>query len=474
MKLVPTIGIEVHVELNTLSKVFSNAKNGFNDLPNTNVNVVDLGYPGTLPTLNKEVIEYGLKVALALNCKINTTMFFDRKNYFYVDNPKNYQITQNKKPIGYDGYLEIEVDGEIKRVAIEELHIEEDTCKSIHGNNKTLLNYNRAGVPLIEIVKKQVINSGKEASIYFDTLRSTLEYLGVSDVKIEEGSMRCDANISVAEENATALGVKIEVKNIGSITNVCTAIDYEIIRQKQLIEKGEVIDEQTRRFDDKKNETVIMRYKEKGNDYRYFPEPNIPMITIDNEWIEKVSKSLPIMPTVLKRMFREYGLNELVTNVLIQNKDICKFYLDVISMGANKITSANLLTGDVISYLNKNNIKISDTKLTTFMFNELIDSITSTKISSKMAKDIIVILLQKGGSIDTVLLENNMTQISNNDELRPMIIDIINSNPLSVEDYKNGRDRAIKFLMGQIMKQTKGMANPVIVDEILKEELAKY
>ena len=277
----PTIGIEVHVELKTMAKAFSLSKNNFNDEANTNINVLDLGYPGTLPRLNKGIIDFALKACLAFNCKINRLMHFDRKNYFYPDLPKGYQITQQDTPIGYDGYVQISN----KKIYLERMHIEEDTCKSIHTTD-TLLNFNRAGVPLIEIVTKPCINSGKEAMEYLEKLRETLLYLGISDVKIEEGSMRCDVNVSVSDSDK--LGTKCEVKNIGSISSVGLAIDYEIKRQEELIKKGEKIVEQTRRFDDKTKTTILMRYKETGNDYRYFPEPDIPFIYIDDEWLKEI------------------------------------------------------------------------------------------------------------------------------------------------------------------------------------------
>lgn len=472
MNLKPTIGIEVHVELNTLSKVFSNSKNEFNDLPNTNVNVIDLGYPGTLPILNKEVINSALKIALALNCKINKKMFFDRKNYFYIDNPKNYQITQFKTPIGYDGYIEINVNDEIKKIEIEELHIEEDTCKSIHKDNKALLNYNRAGIPLVEIVTKPIIKSGLEASIYIETLRDLLKYLNVSDVKIEEGSMRCDANVSLNEENSVELGNKVEVKNIGSITNVNVAIDYEIKRQKELIENKKTIIKETRKFDDKKNITISMREKEIGNDYRYFPEPDIPVIDITDEWINKIRNDLPILPNELKNKFIKQGLNKLAINCLIKNKDICDFYLKLNNI--SNINAANLLTGDVISYLNKNNKKISDTNLNTNNFIELLKEIEKNTISLKMAKEIIIILLEKGGKVADILNDSNLEQISDENILKEIIKKILNNNKQSIIDYKEGKDRAVKFLMGQIMKETKGMANPKTANEILINELSKY
>ena len=298
----PTIGIEVHVELKSMAKVFSLSKNNFNDEANTNINVIDLGYPGVLPRLNKGVIDDALKACLALNFNINRLMHFDRKNYFYPDLPKGYQITQQDTPIGYDGYVEISN----KKIYLERMHIEEDTCKSLHTTD-TLLNFNRTGVPLLEIVTKPCISSGKEAVEYLEKLRETLLYLGISDVKIEEGSMRCDVNVSVSDTDE--LGTKVEVKNIGSISNVGVAIDYEIQRQEELLANGEVIIEQTRRFDDKSKTTILMRYKETGNDYRYFPEPDIPYVYIDDEWIEQIKKEMPVLTDELKNKYTKLGIN---------------------------------------------------------------------------------------------------------------------------------------------------------------------
>ena len=282
---IPTIGIEVHVELKTNTKIFSNSINGYGQMANSLTNVVDLGYPGTLPTVNKEVINLAIKAACVLNCKIRKEMHFDRKNYFYPDNPKNFQITQARTPIGYDGYVEIEVDGTKKKIEIEEMHIEEDTCKSTHRGDKTLLDFNRAGVPLIEIVTKPCISSSTEAKLYLEKLKELLFYTDISDCKMEEGSMRCDANVSIRKNVTDPFGTKCEIKNIGSISNVGLSIEKEISRQTELLEKGETFKEQTRRYDDKLGDTVLMRIKETGNDYRYFPEPDIPYLYLtDTIW----------------------------------------------------------------------------------------------------------------------------------------------------------------------------------------------
>ena len=461
----PTIGIEVHVELKSMAKVFSLSKNNFNDEENTNINVIDLGYPGVLPRLNKGVIDDALKACIALNFNINRLMHFDRKNYFYPDLPKGYQITQQDTPIGYDGYVEIEN----KKIYLERMHIEEDTCKSLHTTD-TLLNFNRAGVPLLEIVTKPCISSGKEAIEYLEKLRETLLYLGISDVKIEEGSMRCDVNVSVSDTDK--LGTKVEVKNIGSISNVGTAIDYEIQRQQELLANGEVILEQTRRFDDKTKTTILMRYKETGNDYRYFPEPDIPYVYIDDEWLENIKNNMPILTDELKDKYIKLGINNNNIKTIIANKEICNFLETVIDK-VNPNIAANLLTGDILSYLNKNYIKLEDSKLTKDNFIKLVDLLDKKTISSKQGKEVINILLNTGKDVLEIVKENNMEQISDNNLVLDIVTKVIDANPDSVKDFKEGKDRAVKYLMGQIMKESKGQVNPGLANQVLVEELKK-
>ncbi len=469
--LTPTIGIEVHVELKSKTKVFSDSINNFKDKPNTNVNVIDLGYPGVLPKLNKEVIYSALKAALKLNCKINKVMHFDRKNYFYPDLPKGYQITQKDTPIGYDGYLEINDDGNIKKIEIERIHIEEDTCKSIHGKDKTLLNANRAGVPLIEIVTKPVIKSAKEAVLYLEKLRETLLYLGISDVKIEEGSMRCDANVSLSDSEI--LGTKTEIKNIGSISNVGISIDYEIKRQSEMINNGIKIKEETRRFDDKTNTTILMREKETGNDYRYFPEPDIPYIILSDEEINEVIKSMPKMASDLREDYIALGLNNNAINTLISNIELNEFYNLVLSK-TDPIIAANILTTDVLGYLNKNFIKLNEIKLNVDNYVDLINNIKNNTISSKQGKEILNILIESGGNVSDIIKSLGMEQINDDSVLINIIKNVLNNNEASIKDYKEGKDRAIKYLMGQIMKETKGSANPSLVNELLIKELNNY
>lgn len=461
-----TIGIEVHVELKSMAKAFSLSKNNFNDEVNSNINVIDLGHPGVLPRVNKGVIDMALKACLALNFKINRLMHFDRKNYFYPDLPKGYQITQQDTPIGYDGYVEVSN----KKIYLERMHIEEDTCKSIHTTD-TLLNFNRSGVPLIEIVTKPCIESGAEAMEYLEKLRETLLYLGISDVKIEEGSMRCDVNVSVSDSDK--LGTKCEVKNIGSISNVGLAIDYEIKRQEELIKKGGKIVPQTRRFDDKTKTTILMRYKETGNDYRYFPEPDIPFIYIDDEWLKNISDNMPVLTDELKNKYVSLGINSNNIKTIIANRNICNFLEEVIE-DVNPVIASNLLTGDILSYLNKNIIKIEDTKLTKNNFIKLVNLLDKKTISSKQAKEIINIILEDEKDVLEIVKENNLEQISDDSLILDIVTKVIKNNPDSVKDFKDGKDRAIKYLMGQIMKESKGQINPNLANEALIRELSKY
>ena len=471
MNYIPTIGVEVHLELKTKTKIFSNSINGYGEMANSLTNVVDLGYPGTLPTLNEEVINIGIKAATILNCKIRKHMHFDRKNYFYPDNPKNYQITQARTPIGYDGYVEIEVNGEKKKVEIEEMHIEEDTCKSAHRGNKTLLDFNRAGVPLLEIVTKPCMSSPEEAKAYLEKLRELMLYGNISDCKIEEGSMRADTNVSIRKKETVPFNTKAEIKNIGSISNVGVAIEKEIARQKEIYDKGETFKPQTRRFDDKLQDTVLMRIKETGNDYRYFPEPDIPFVVLTDEMIENVQKDIPMMPDERRRIYLEKGVSEINTNKLVQNRSLSDYFNELLNENTNFKIASNLLLGDISAYLNKKDIQINDTKLTKEKFLDLIKQYEDNKITSKNLKEILEIILESNKTIEEIMKENGIENINDDSEIREIIKKIIKNNPDSVNDYKNGHDRAIKFLMGQVMKETKGKVNPKIANEILIEEL---
>ena len=470
-KYIPTIGIEVHVELKTKTKIFSNSLNGYGKMANSLTNVVDLGYPGTLPTLNEEVINLAIRAATILNCKIRKVMHFDRKNYFYPDNPKNYQITQNRTPIGYDGYVEIEVDGQKKKVEIEEMHIEEDTCKSAHRKDKTLLDFNRAGVPLIEIVTKPCIESPEEAKLYLEKLRELLFYGNISDCKMEEGSMRADANVSIRKNKEDPFGTKAEIKNIGSISNVKLGIEKEIERQTKLYDNGETFLPQTRRFDDSIGDTVLMRVKETANDSRYFPEPDIPYVVITDEMIKKANSETPMMPEERRKKYLVREVSEINANKLIQNRPLSDYFNTLLDEKIDFKVASNLLLGDISAYLNKNEKEISDTTLTKERFIELVNDYSSNTITSKNLKEIIDEIMESNKSIKEIIKENGIENITDDTEIRKVVKEIITSNPESVKDYKNGHDRAIKYLMGQVMKETHGRVNPKIAMDILVEEL---
>lgn len=468
---IPTIGIEVHVELKTKTKIFSSSTNGYGEMANSLTNVIDLGYPGTLPTLNKEVINLAIKAATVLNCNIRRKMHFDRKNYFYPDNPKNYQITQARTPIGYDGYVEIEINGTKKKIEIEEMHIEEDTCKSTHRGSKTLLDFNRAGVPLIEIVTKPCISSSEEAKLYLEKLKELLFYCDISDCKMEEGSMRADANVSIRKKETDPFGTKCEIKNIGSISNVGISLEKEIIRQQNLLEKGETFKEQTRRYDDKIGDTVLMRIKETGNDYRYFPEPDIPYLYITEEMINQVKESIPMLPDERRKTYLSKGVTPINTNKLIQNRSLSEYFNTLLDENINFKIASNLLLGDISAYLNKTEKDITDTTLTKNRFIELVNNMDKKVLTSKNLKDILNKILEEEKSISEIIKSSGIENITDDKALREIIKNIIENNQETVTDYKNGHDRAIKFFMGQVMKETKGGANPNLAMEILQEEL---
>ncbi|MCI7702706.1 MAG: Asp-tRNA(Asn)/Glu-tRNA(Gln) amidotransferase subunit GatB [Tenericutes bacterium] len=468
---IPTIGIEVHVELKTNTKIFSNSINGYGQMANSLTNVVDLGYPGTLPTVNKEVINLAIKAACVLNCKIRKEMHFDRKNYFYPDNPKNFQITQARTPIGYDGYVEIEVDGTKKKIEIEEMHIEEDTCKSTHRGDKTLLDFNRAGVPLIEIVTKPCISSSTEAKLYLEKLKELLFYTDISDCKMEEGSMRCDANVSIRKNVTDPFGTKCEIKNIGSISNVGLSIEKEISRQTELLEKGETFKEQTRRYDDKLGDTVLMRIKETGNDYRYFPEPDIPYLYLTDTMIEEVRNTIEMLPDERRSLYMEKNVSEINAKKLVQNKPLSDYFNTLLTEDIDFKIASNLLLGDISAYLNKTEKSITDTTLTKERMVELVNKISDNTLTSKNLKDILDKVLEEDKSISEIIKESGIENITDDTALREIIKKIVSENSESVTDYKNGHDRAIKFLMGQVMKETKGSANPKLAMNILIEEL---
>ena len=465
-----TIGLEMHCELKSNSKVFSPSLNNYNEIPNTNVNEIDLAFPGILPTVNEKCVKDAIKVALALNCEIPEYMYFDRKNYYYPDLPKGYQITQNTEPVGVNGNIDIDLDGKKLNVLIHDVHLEEDSASMEHLSNESLIDYNRAGVPLLELVTEPCLHSADEAVAFLEYIRKVYQYLDVSDADITKGQIRCDVNVSISEDEN--LGTKVEVKNVNNFANVRETILYEIKRQSELKASGRYneVEQETRRFDEESGTTIRMRSKVDAIDYKYFIEPNIPKFKIPNEWLNNLKDSIPELPLERKTKYiNEYNLSEIDAINLIKEKSISDYFDKCIELGINPKTASNWIITQIMGYLNKNNVVIEDIYLTPDMFKKLIDNIESGNISSKQAKDIFNKVLDEKKDIDEYLKDNN--QLSDKDELASIIDEILNNNQDNVEAYKNGKTNLFQFFVGQVMKQTKGKANPVITKELLEEKL---
>ena len=468
------IGLEVHVELKTDSKIFSPSPAHFGAEPNTNTNVIDLGYPGVLPVVNKRAVEWGMKAAMALNMTVARESKFDRKNYFYPDNPKAYQISQFDQPIGENGWIDIEVNGETKRIGITRAHLEEDAGKLTHKNGYSLVDLNRQGTPLIEIVSEPDIRTPEEAYAYLEKLRSIIQYIEVSDVKMEEGSMRCDANISIRPYGQDEFGTKTELKNLNSFTFVKKGLEYEEKRQEQVILSGGVINQETRRFDETTGTTKLMRVKEGSDDYRYFPEPDIVPMIISDEWMEEVRKTIPELPDARQRRYQEeLGLPAYDAHVLTLTKEMSDMFEQTVALGADPKLASNYLMVDVNAYLNKVQKELKDTALTAEGLAGMIKLITDGTISSKIAKKVFAELIEHGGDAAQIVKEKGLVQVSDSGQLLAWVNEALDNNPKSIEDYKNGRDRAIGFLVGQIMKASKGQANPQMINKMLLEEIVK-
>ncbi|MFC3039757.1 Asp-tRNA(Asn)/Glu-tRNA(Gln) amidotransferase subunit GatB [Virgibacillus xinjiangensis] len=467
------IGLEVHVELKTDTKIFSPSVNAFGTAPNTNINPIDLGYPGVLPVLNEEAVNFAMKAAMALNCDIATNTKFDRKNYFYPDNPKAYQISQFDQPIGENGWIEIEVNGKKKRIGITRLHMEEDAGKLTHGDDgHSLVDFNRQGTPLIEIVSEPDMRSPEEAYAYLEKLKNIIQYTGVSDVKMEEGSLRCDANISLRPIGQEEFGTKTELKNLNSFNFVQKGLEFEEKRQeKELLNGGEILQE-TRRYDEKTKETILMRVKEGSDDYRYFPEPDLVPLYIDEEWKERIRQEIPELPDARrKRYIEELGLPEYDADVLTSSKEMADFFEEAVDQGADKKQVSNWLMGEVSAYMNKHQQDLGDLAITPDGLAKMIQLIEDGTISSKIAKKVFAELVENGGDPEKIVKEKGLVQISDEGQLKEIISKVLDENEQSITDYKNGKGKAMGYLVGQVMKATKGQANPPMVNKILKEEL---
>lgn len=475
MNFETVIGLEVHVELKTESKMFSPAPAHFGAKPNSNTNEIDWGYPGVLPKVNHQAIDFGIRASLALNCEVAREMKFDRKHYFYPDNPKAYQISQMDQPVGANGYIDIEVEGETRRIRIERIHLEEDAGKNTHGTDGfSYVDLNRQGTPLIEIVTEADIRSPQEAYAFLEALREKIMYTEVSDVKMEEGSLRCDGNISLRPYGQEAFGTKTEIKNLNSFNFVRKGLEHEEIRQADVLRSGGVITQETRRYDEVTGQTVLMRSKEGAADYRFFPEPDLPRITITEGWIEAARASIPEMPDLRRKRYIEaYELPEYDAMVLTINKDMSDFFDDTVAAGADPKQVSNWLMGEVSAHLNSEQTTLAGTTLTPQNLAQMISLIADGTISSKIAKKLFKILATEGGDANEIVQSRGMAQLSDPAVLQPMIDEIIAKNEQSVVDFKNGKDRAVGFLVGQIMKASRGSANPTVINQLLMATLNK-
>ncbi len=470
------IGLEIHVQLSTNSKLFSGASTNFGALPNTQACNIDLALPGVLPVLNEEVLKMAIKLGKALNANINSPTSFARKNYFYPDSPKGYQISQMDKPIVEKGYLDIEVEGVKKRIGVTRAHLEEDAGKSLHDDfeGQSGIDLNRAGTPLLEIVSEPEINTPQEAVAYLKSIHSIIRYLEISDGNMAEGSMRCDANVSVRRKGDEELGTRTETKNVNSFRFVEKAIQYEIERQIHELESGNLIVQETRLYDSQQNTTRPMRSKEFANDYRYFPEPDLLPIKLEKDFIDEVISTMPEMPEQKRERFiSEYNLSSYDADLLALDKDLADFFEEVSKVSGSPKLSANWIMGDLSAQLNNENLNIKDSKISSKKLGELIIRINDGTISGKIAKDVFEKIWISGGEVDETIQKEGLEQLTNFDEIESMIDKVIQSNPEQHSQYKAGKDRLFGFFVGQVMKASEGKANPKQVNDILKEKLEK-
>ncbi|AFZ37604.1 aspartyl/glutamyl-tRNA(Asn/Gln) amidotransferase subunit B [Stanieria cyanosphaera PCC 7437] len=480
------IGLETHCQLNTETKIFSSESTKFDpDNPNTNISPICLGYPGVLPVLNEKVLEYAVKAGLALNCTIAPYSKFDRKQYFYPDLPKNYQISQFDLPIAEHGWLEIEIAEKPnsepirKRIGITRLHMEEDAGKLTHGGSDrlsgstySLVDFNRAGIPLLEIVSEPDLRSGKEAAEYAQELRRIMLYLGISDGKMQEGSLRCDVNISIRPVGQTEFGTKVEIKNMNSFSAIQKAIDYEIERQIEAVENGEPIIQETRLWEEGSGRTISMRSKEGSSDYRYFPEPDLPPIEVSNTQLETWKAELPELPASKRHRYEsELGLSAYDARVLTDDRSVAEYFETAVSGGADAKQAANWIMGDIAAYLKNSGLNITEIALKPENLAELIQLIDKGTISGKIGKDILPELLTKGGSVQKLVESKGLIQISDTGELEKIIDEVIAANPNELAKFRSGKTNLKGFFVGQVMKKTSGRADPKLTNQLLDQKL---
>ncbi|GAQ94135.1 aspartyl-tRNA(Asn)/glutamyl-tRNA(Gln) amidotransferase subunit B [Thermodesulfovibrio aggregans] len=469
MQYEAVIGLEVHAQLLTESKIFCGCSTQFGAEPNTQVCPVCLGMPGVLPVLNKKAVEYTIKTGLALNCRIAPYSRFARKNYFYPDLPKGYQISQYELPLCEDGYLEIVIDGERKKIRIKRIHLEEDAGKNIHDpSGYSFVDFNRTGVPLMEIVSEPDIRSPKEAALYMKKLRAILRYLGVCDGNLEQGSLRCDANVSVREVGSTEFGVKTEIKNINSFRFVEKALEYEIKRQIKLLSMGEKIIQETRLWDSQTGTTQSMRSKEEAHDYRYFPEPDLVPVVVSEEWIEKIKKDMPELPDQkIERFIKDYGLPQYDAEILTEEKALAEWFEEAVKLGGKPKEVSNWIMVELLRLLNEEGKDITECSLTPSQLVELLGLIEKGTINRNTAKDVFEEMYKTGKSAEALVKEKGLTQISDSSVIIDAIRQVMSTNPKEVERFKAGEEKLIGFFVGQVMKLTKGKANPKLVNELV-------
>ena len=479
MKYETVIGLEVHVQINTKTKIFCSCSTEFGKRPNANTCPICLGMPGVLPVLNKQFLEYAMKACLATNCTIAPINRFARKNYFYPDLPKGYQISQFEEPLGINGHININTNGSKKRIGLTRIHMEEDAGKLIHGENlgspgKSYVDFNRTGVPLCEVVSEPDLRSAQEARAYLGELKSILQYSEVSDCNMEEGSLRCDANISLRPEGQKEFGTRTELKNLNSFKFVQKAIEYEVDRQTRILEQGENVIQETRLYDSDKGETFSMRSKEEAHDYRYFPDPDLVPVVIDEAWVEKIKKTIPELPEQKKERFmKEYGLPEYNAGVLTSSRELADYFEKCTSLFTKPKIISNWVMGDLLRELNKNNQEIGQCPVSPEALVNLLKLIDEAIISGNIAKSVFEEMYQTGKEANLIVEEKGLKQITDDKAIDEMVEGILQANPSQVEEYKGGKEKVLGFLVGQVMKASKGKANPGVVNKLLKEKLSR-
>lgn len=474
MEYESVIGLEIHSELSTKTKIFCNCTTEFGGDVNTHCCPICTGMPGTLPAMNKKVVEYAIKAGLAMNCDISLYSKQDRKNYFYPDLPKAYQISQYDLPLCKNGYLDIEVDGSVKRIGITRIHIEEDAGKLLHNpwGNGSLLDMNRCGVPLIEIVTEPDMRSSEEAKALLEKIRTVLRYIEVSDCKMQEGSLRCDVNVSIMPKGSKEFGQRTEMKNISSFSATGRAIEYEIKRQIEAVNCGEKIYQETRRWDDDKGESIVMRTKENAQDYRYFPEPDLVPIVLSEEYVKELKNNLPELPDKKKeRYLNDFKLTDYDSTLLVNTKELAKFFEKTVELGVAPKAVSNWILGDISKVMNEEGISIDEVGITPNKLADLIKEISNGTISNTAGKIVFEEILSTGKEVKEIISEKGLAQVSDENEIASMVDKVLANNEKSIEDYKKGKTNVVGFLVGQVMKESKGKANPQIINDIMRKKL---